>query len=292
MAPSLVVAGYLSLDRIFCPGGVFDEVPGGAALYAALAGAAAGAEVHLCAKVAADFPSWALDGLARAGVRLDKVERVAGRSRRAELVEPDAAPERFSIRRSPTHRKGSWWERTEALVPSPLAVAADGYVVMPMPGDAALAHARQGRALGALVVADTSEAYARAAPADVLSLSSRVHVFAPSRSEVRLLFPGLDEELAQAELARRAGVVVQKRGHEGYWLSTPATPLLRVDSVARDVVDTTGAGDASVGALAAALVQGLDPEAAVGIAAEVAAGALRDVGPAGLGLAMPAAVGG
>jgi sugar/nucleoside kinase (ribokinase family) len=56
---------------------------------------------------------------------------------------------------------------------------------------------------------------------------------------------------------------------------------------ATSVSDTTGAGDASVGAFTVALARGLAPEAALALAAEIGARAVAAVGPAGLGLVAP-----
>ena len=55
--PRVTVAGYLSLDTIVCPYGTFEDVPGGAALYAALGAREAGARVRLRAALCEDFPA-------------------------------------------------------------------------------------------------------------------------------------------------------------------------------------------------------------------------------------------
>ena len=84
--------------------------------------------------------------------------------------------------------------------------------------------------------------------------------------------------------------VVQKRGADGLALVSGSHPsgLRRPASLAR-VVDPTGAGDASVGALGAGLARGLDDPALLALALEVAAGAVAGLGPEGLGLASPMA---
>ncbi len=278
MAPSVLVAGYLSLDRIDCPAGRFVDVPGGGALYAALGALAAGAAVHLAAKAGADFPDAALHGLHNCGIRLDGVERVRGPSRRAALIEPAGSG------RSRQQAASGWWERTRALAPPILDVDVDGCVLTPMPPELALAYARIYRAKAALLVADTSEAYAGAATDAVLMLAAQVDVFAPSRAEVALLVPDGNDEARHHGIAMHAPALVEKRGPEGFWLTTRDVLRRPIPSVATSVTDATGAGDASVGAIAAGLARGLDVEAAVRRAAEIAALAVGGVGPMGLGL--------
>ena len=290
LRPRLAVAGYLSLDTIRCPAGTFGEVVGGGALYAALGAAAAGGDVALVARAGHDFPGWALAGLAGLGIRLDALQRVAGPSRRSELIEPGAGLAHPSRRRTPAYGDARWWERTRALAPDPLDALLDAYLITAMPAAVARAHARAARRHGALVVADTSEAFARSEPEAVLALAAEVLVFAPSREEVRLLFPEDTEADAHAKLAARTPVVLEKRGADGYWLSVRGGPRVALASRAASVADTTGAGDASVGAFTATLARGLAPQAALEVAADIAAHAVAAVGPAGLGLADPAPV--
>ena len=285
--PKVAVAGYLSLDTIRCPGGTFADVVGGGALYAALGGVAMGGDVHLVARVGHDFPQRALEDLAALGIRLDALERVATPSRRSELIERDASPD--SRRTTPAYGDAQWWERTNALAPMPLDAPLDAYMVAAMPAAVARAHIRVARRHGALVVADTSEAFARTEPEALLRIAGEVDVFAPSREEVRWLLDD-DDASAHARLAAQTPIVVQKRGADGYWLSAHGGPPSSQPSRATRVVDTTGAGDASVGALMVGLAQGLAPAAALELAATIAARAVSAVGPAGLGLALPTVV--
>ncbi|HEX2481458.1 MAG TPA: PfkB family carbohydrate kinase, partial [Methylomirabilota bacterium] len=106
--------------------------------------------------------------------------------------------------------------------------------------------------------------------------------------ETRLLLPGLDDEAALAALGGLCQRVVQKRGADGLALVSGSHPSgLRLPASLARVVDPTGAGDASVGALGAGLARGLDDPALLVLALEVAARALAGFGPEGLGLAHP-----
>ena len=282
--PRVTVAGYLSLDTIACPYGTFENVPGGAALYAALGARAAGARVRLRAALCEDFPALWLDALAAAGIDLEGLGPAAGATRRARLEDREATHERATRRASPHHGEPAWWTRTRALAPMPCRSPAAVVVVTAMPVECLVRHVETARALGARVVADTSEAYAAAEGEALLAALPRLDLFAPSREEVRLLLPGLDDVAAQRALDSRCPQVVQKRGPDGMWWSSAGLPVFHEPSHLREVADSTGAGDAAVGALAAGLARGLPVTELLREASAIAAYAAGMVGPLGLGL--------
>jgi len=282
--PRVTVAGYLSLDTIVCPYGTFEDVPGGAALYAALGARAGGGRVRLRASLCGDFPTPWLDALSALGIELDGLEPAAGETRRGRLEDREATHERVTRRNTPHHRDPEWWARTWALAPTPCPHPADVVLLTAMPVDCLVRHVEAARALGARVVADTSEAYAGAEGEALLAALPRLDLFAPSREEVRLLLPGLDDEAAQRALVAHGPQVVQKRGPDGMWWSSAGRPLHREPSRAREIADSTGAGDAAVGALAAGLAHGLPVPQLLREASAVAACAAGMVGPLGLGL--------
>lgn len=287
--PSITVSGYLSLDTIVCPRGTFEDVPGGAALYAALGARAAGASVHLRACLCRDFPRAVLDSLAALGIDLRGLEPAPGRTRRARLEDRDASRRGPTRRSSPHFSHAGWWKRTRELAPAPPRLRADAVVITAMPADTLAVHAETARALGARVVVDTSEAFAEAEPEALLAVLSRIDLFAPSREEIRLLLPGVSDEAARRDLESRCSHLVQKRGPDGLWWSSAGQAPFLQESRADTIVDSTGAGDAAVGALAA----GFSREAAVPDilleSSEIAARAVAGVGPSGLGLDLPGA---
>ncbi len=287
-APIVSVVGYLSLDSIEGPRGAYRDCPGGAALYAALGARAAGGKARLVAKLCGDFPETVLDALVSLGLDLDELEPASGATRRARLVDPGASLDGSGERQSPHHENEDWWARTYALAPKPCAKTAQALVLGPMPAENLDGHLSAARAAGARVIADTSEAFAGTQGEELLARVPSFDLFAPSREEARLLFPGMSDEDAQDELARRCPRVVQKRGAEGLWWSSAGRPLTRWPSQARRIVESTGAGDALVGALAAGLARGLAVPELLELASEVAARNLSAVGPFGLGLPMPA----
>ena len=282
--PQITVAGFLSLDTIVCPYGTFDDVPGGAALYAALGARAAGARVRLRAALCEDFPAVWLDALDAAGIDLGGLESATGTTRRARLEDRDAGHERATRRACPHHRDPEWWARTRALAPAPCRHPADVVVATAMPVECLLRHVEAAHTLGARVVADTSEGFAAVEGEDLLAALPRLDLFAPSREEVRLLFPGFGDEAAQRALDTLCPQVVQKRGPEGMWWSSAGRPVYREPSHAREIADSTGAGDAAVGALATGLARALPVPDLLRGASAIAAHAARMVGPLGLGL--------
>jgi sugar/nucleoside kinase (ribokinase family) len=285
--PDVAVIGYLSLDEIVLGGRGHPDVPGGAALYAALGAAAAGARVLLGATRGQDLPDAVLDGLRAAGVDASAIVTRPHPTRRARLVY--GADGR---RESAHHRDSAWHAATRALAPPRLAspIRPRAVVLTAMPLDELERHVAWARSSGALVVVDTSEVFAAADPARLLALLSQVDLFAPSREETRCLWPGLDDDAALAALAGRCARVVQKRGAAGLVLASERrAPPLRVPALPAPVVDPTGAGDACVGALAAGLARGLEDAALLRLGVEVAARAIAAIGPAGLGFAVRAA---
>ncbi len=274
----VLAAGYLSIDTIRTPGGT-QQAPGGAALYAALGARWAGAEAAIAAAIGADYPPGWLRAMASRGIACAAIERRPGPTRRAHLVHgPDGA-------RQSAHG-AAWWERTAAL--SPPERSLDGVaccIGCPMPASRLRRLLDQAHQAGVPVVADVSEAFAAQAPAALLALVPRLHAFAPSREESRLLLPSLTDDEAALALARLGPHVLQKRGAQGaVGAASGGAGLVRLPAppVAR-VVDPTGAGDAVVGALAALLLQQPFIEAA---RAALAAGALAvsGVGPAAFGM--------
>ncbi len=279
----VVVVGYLSLDEIAVDGRVHRDVPGGAALYAALGARAAGAAATLVAARGPDFPEDVLQALREAGVDCAAVVPRDHPTRRARLDHRADGG-----RASPHYADPAWHAATEALAP-PLPPATPRPAVAVLTAMPAALLARQldwATAQGAAVVGDTSEAFAARERDALLRLAARLALFAPSREETRLLLPGLADDAALAALARRCPRVVQKRGPEGLALCSAAHPAgIRLPAGPGPVVDPTGAGDACVGALGAGLARGLDDAALLALAREVAGRAVAGVGPAALGLA-------
>jgi sugar/nucleoside kinase (ribokinase family) len=275
----VAVVGYLSLDTIVTPQGQWRDVPGGAALYAALAAASAGAKPSLIAQAGADFPQDALDRAAAAGVDVSLVARATQPTRRSELSYL-ATGARIPTKSDPE----SWWRETMALLPPSLPQDAFAVVVVcAQPAEsAALAI---GRAGNARIVMDTSEFYAQRETAQLRTLFARASVAAPSREETRLLFPNMDDNSAAAALAALGPTVVQKRSTDGVHVVPARGGQGRtIPAKLETAVDPTGAGDSLVGGLAGALACGQSLDDAVAFGMRCARRAVGAVGAKKLGL--------
>ncbi|WP_182422236.1 carbohydrate kinase family protein [Aureimonas sp. ME7] len=269
VAPRILIAGYLSLDEVTQASGETFQQAGGAALYAALGARQLGADVDLCASVGDDFPAGWIDALQGAGIGLPHVARRAGPSRWTRIIH--AAD---GTRRSKHFADPRWWEAGRDHAPRPPGDLSgyDAVVACPMPSQALSdlleAAARAGRS----VIADLSEAYVSQERQAILALVPNLAVLAPSREETRLVLPGVDDAAAARHLAALGPAVVQKRGAEGaFCVEAGRAAAWIVPAPGARVLDPTGAGDATVGALAAAWVGTRDLVAAVPAALTVGA---------------------
>jgi ribokinase len=158
---------------------------------------------------------------------------------------------------------------------------ADGGVLLAsleVPGAAVEAAARAGRARGATVILNPAPAGAAAA-----GLVALADVLTPNEVEAAAL-----ERHGLLRAARPDLCLIETRGPEGVRVRTPDAAWA-VPAVRRPVVDTTGAGDAFNGALAAALLEGRPLEDAVRRAV-AAAGLSVTVAGAREGLPLRAAI--
>jgi ribokinase len=272
----VTVVGYLSLDDITCPAGHFTSVPGGAAYYCAAAAAAAGARVALVASAGIDFPEDALEQLEALGVVLDTVRRDDGPSPRSRMVDPSGRE-----RTAPHHRDPIWWAAQRRLAPPIAPDGASVFVFSSMSAEILAAQVATRRPTDRMVL-DTSVAFASVQAEAILARVPHMHLFAPSREETRLLLPGPDDSVALRSLAAQVPIAVQKRGADGLALLRRGGTELLEPTRASLIVDTTGAGDSVVGALAAGLAQGLPDRQMLVLASRIAAMAITGVGIAGL----------
>jgi sugar/nucleoside kinase (ribokinase family) len=275
--PRLAIVGYASIDEIRgADRGPPVEAIGGGAIYAALSASRLGVDVALHVSVGSDFPGAWIDRLAALGLGLSAVRRVDAPTRRARLSYGSDEE-----RRAGADRDAAWRRATEALRPPlPDTAGHDAVLLCPMPLDLVARSVRSLRGRTRLV-ADTSEIFAAAGPA-ALAAFDGVDLFAPSLDEAHRLTGEAEEEPAAAALAARFPLVVLKRGRRGLLrLQGQARLAHPIDAVA--AIDPTGAGDATVGALAAALLTESDPRRQLEVAAEAGRLAVGAQGPAELG---------
>lgn len=130
------------------------------------------------------------------------------------------------------------------------------------------------------LVFDPSPMAAHLAPERLRAALERAAWVSANAAEAAAL-TGLGEPAAAAEaLSARPGGAVVRTGADGCWLALPGRPVRHVAPYPVRPIDTTGAGDAHLGAFVAALDRGLDPEAAARIANVTAALSTLEEGPA------------
>jgi ribokinase len=260
----------------------FAVVAGGKGANQALAARRAGARVAMVGAVGSDaFVATALSGLTEGGVDLGGVRQTDGptgiavivvdaRGQNSIVVVPGA---NGSV--APVDLDDRALRRGTTLV-----------LQLEIPLDAVADVAKRARARGARVVLN-------AAPATALpaTLLSAVDVLIVNEHEAEALaaacsVPSASEPFATAMRQRFGCNVVVTLGARGALAAVEHGQLLFAAAPPVDVVDTTGAGDALVGALAAALDRGASWRRA--LAEGVAAGSLA-CGASGAQAALPRA---
>jgi sugar/nucleoside kinase (ribokinase family) len=124
--------------------------------------------------------------------------------------------------------------------------------------------------------------YEPSARREVLDLLPLVTIFVPNELEASALARESDPEAAAASLQEASGGwVIVKLGPDGCVGAGPDGSRIRVSAPIVDALDTTGAGDAFNGVLAAGLAAGLDLEDAARRAVDAASASVRRAGARG-----------
>ena len=243
------MVGNLLLDDL--PHGV--NVPGGAALFTALAARCQGLEVAVHSVVGKDYPVGLLED---AGIHLS-LQRLDGPGGRTIIRYPSTG--RTLEHRGPSHRELS----PERLHP----FRTDLVHIAPMPTKVQAYHLEHAQKRGAFL-----DPYPFLCPQTWSD-------FEPHRDHLAALLLNQEELRMNLEDLGTDNWIVLKQAERG---GVTHHPGLTWDAVTTEVVDLTGAGDAFAGGLAAGLIQGLAPEAALRLAAETASWVLGAVGAQGL----------
>ncbi|MGZ6706057.1 MAG: ribokinase [Solirubrobacteraceae bacterium] len=233
-----------------------------------------------------DLGAGAIAGLRNEGVDTGAVLTLPGVPTGAALIVVDAAGEnQIAVGAGANHAL------TAAHVRAALAERAAGAgciaVGSEVPDDCVVAAVRAAREAGTACV--LNPAPARPALLDAVALGP---VLTPNAGEAVLLAraagaePAGPEQAAAALVAHGGAPVLVTLGSDGALLVAPGAAPVRIAAPAVDAVDTTGAGDAFTGAVAARLAAGDDLEAAARYA--VTAAALSVTRPGARG-GMPAA---
>ncbi len=274
----IIVFGSVNLDlvarvvRLPAPGETiagtaFEMLPGGKGANQALAARRAGAEVAMAGAVGDDpFAGKALGGLVAASVDLAWVRRVAAPTGVALIHVDDAGQNAITV------IPGANAMAKGATVPD-AALGPGATLLLQLEVPIAEVGAIAARAMqhGARVVLNAAPA--ASLPDSLLATSDVLIVNAIEAASLAdaLALPRAPEAFAVAARRRFGASVIVTLGPRGVIAATDQA-LLFAAAPAVDVVDTTGAGDAFAGALAAALDRGADWASAV--SEGVAAGSL------------------
>lgn len=242
--------------------------PGGKGANQAVAAARLGVEVRFIGAVGDDrFGADALEGLRAEGLDVGRVRVVPGVPSGVALITVDSeGGNAIAVSSGANARVSANDVRAAAGALDDASVL---LVQLETPMHAVREGLRLARERGCRTVLDPAPAPPGGLPDAVLAL---VDVLTPNEGEARDLVggDGDPEELARALLRRGAGAVVLTLGGEGALVTTPErTEMLPAHQVR--AVDTTAAGDAFNGGLAAALSRGEDLFAAARYASAVAA---------------------
>lgn len=245
----LVVVGNLLLDDL--SHGV--NIPGGAALFTALAARCHGLEVAVHSVVGDDYPVSLLEDV---GIHLS-LKRIDGPGGRTIIRYP--ASGRTLEHRGPSHR--------ELSPESPHPFHTNLVHIAPMPTEVQGYHLERTPKNGALL-----DPYPFLSPGTWTA-------FEPHRKSLAALLLNQEEMRMDLDELGSRNWIVFKQAEAG---GVTYHPSLRWDAVPTEIVDLTGAGDAFAGGLAAGLIRGLDQTDALRLAAETASWALGTVGAQGL----------
>ncbi len=266
--PTVVVVGSVNADLVVSvaelprpgetvTGGTFARHGGGKGANQAVAAARAGARVAMVGAVGADdLGDEALRELAAEGIDVAAVARLDGVPTGVAAIVVDERGENFVAVASGANAEIDA-AIVEEAVPRLIGRGSDGVVLLghEVPEPVVAAGIRAGREAGWRVVLNP-------APARRLTEDLEGVILTPNAHEARALAGEEEVEAAARALAARTGApVLVTLGAEGALLLDGDAERLPAPAV--EVVDTTGAGDAVNGALAAELAAGRPlPEAA------------------------------
>jgi ribokinase len=257
-------------------GGEFARHGGGKGANQAVAATRAGARVRFVGAVGDDdLGAAAVDALAEAGVATGAIARLDATATGVALIAVDAEGRNQIAVASGANARVDASMVDAALADEPLGPDDVVLLGFEVPDEAVVAGARAAAAAGARAILNP-------APARDLPDGARDGLLlTPNGLEAAALTGETEPAAAARALARRTGApVLVTVGADGALL-VDGGDCVAIAAPEVEVVDTTGAGDAFNGALAAALAAGRDLEAAARAAVEAASASVQRPGARG-----------
>jgi sugar/nucleoside kinase (ribokinase family)/fructoselysine-6-P-deglycase FrlB-like protein len=260
-ARRVIVIGNLTIDDVVLPDGRTSMASvGGNSVYSALSARMWSVPVGLVTRRGEDFDPAHLRRLATLGVDIGGVVDIEGPAVRNWVLYADDGS-RTWVYRTPAERSAQVAVEPADVPESWLTGAGHPPVVhvaaMPLPAARALVARVRERCPAATITLDTHEDWVVGHQPELLELARAVDVFVPSREELTGLV-GYDDPGCAADelLAQGVRSVVVKLGADGAIVGDGRGGAAQVAACPVDAVDTTGAGDAFCGGLAAGLAVG------------------------------------
>lgn len=300
----IVVLGNSSIDDIVTADGVFHQnVCGGNCFHASMAAGIMSDKVAILANVPENFPRENIDKLRRHGIdtsllkvqskaveyqelfvyqengdRIDGLFLNLDSSLDGKRISPQKRDELLAASRTDVY---SYKDFRNEFPPDPGSIPQDWNVLAMHIAPTALAVHEKALSMDVPIKTLDPGRYLVGMPyGDVVDLVSRSTVFAPSRKEMRYIFPEGDIVSSTMRLGLDAGTnVVCKNGRDGCMVFEYETRACYIVGTypERFVANLTGAGDSFCGALNASLAEGHALIDAVRIATVVAAKAIEVV---------------
>jgi ribokinase len=252
VAPRIPVAGETII------GSKFFTSPGGKGANQAYAAAKLAGSVAMVGRVGDDdFGREMRQNLARAGCAIDAVKTVPGASGVALIAVADSGENCIVVVPGANHLLG----------PADVGDVFDGCAVVLLqletPIETVIAAARFAKQRNALVILDPAPAPAAGLPRELLE---SVDILTPNETEAAILADSLDGH-----------TIIFKLGERGCELRSGGKSI-RIPAIRVNAVDTTAAGDVFNAALAVALSEGAELEAACRFAVKAAAVSVTRLG--------------
>ena len=241
----------------------FRTIPGGKGANQAVAAARAGGEVSMVGAVGSDdFGALLRHTLVSSGVDIDLLRTADGPSGTAHIVVDDEGANSIVVIPGANGTVTALAPGDEALI----ATADMLLLQLELPLSAVLDGAEAARHHGVRTILTPSPA--QPLPPELLAVTD---LLVPNEHEAATLTGVSDPHTAAEELLRLVPEVVITLGSAGSLYATRGATPLTVPAPEVTAVDTTGAGDTFVGALAVALGEGKPMPQALGWAAAAAA---------------------